>query len=64
MQKAIASAKIKRPDKTYVVARKGQPAGSSKVSFGTKIVDRRMKADKRGEKAAQKRGAKGKKRRR
>jgi AdoMet-dependent rRNA methyltransferase SPB1 len=59
ISKALRGQPTKRPGKTYVVARKG---GGKVGGKNVKVVDKRMKSDKRGMERAEKR--KGKKRRR
>jgi AdoMet-dependent rRNA methyltransferase SPB1 len=57
ISKAMRSNEALKPGKTYVVARKG---GSSKGGKGIKLVDKRMKSDKRGMDRAEKKRKKGK----
>jgi AdoMet-dependent rRNA methyltransferase SPB1 len=45
ISKALRGQEVKKPNKTYVVAKKGR--GSSSTPKGTKQVDKRMKSDKR-----------------
>lgn len=47
IQKLMKGSALKRPGKTYVVGKKGAKGGR-----GVKVVDRRLKKDKRGEKRA------------
>lgn len=56
MQKAIASAKLKRPGKAYVVANSsGGAQHKGRKDVKAVVVDRRLKADKRGQKRAEQR---------
>jgi AdoMet-dependent rRNA methyltransferase SPB1 len=62
IQKAMKTSKVDKPSKVYVVSTKA--AGSTRTSGGKgalKFVDKRMRSDKRGEKAAKKRQKKGRK---
>jgi AdoMet-dependent rRNA methyltransferase SPB1 len=62
IQKAMKTSKVDKPSKVYVVSTKA--AGSTRTSGGKgalKFVDKRMRSDKRGEKASKKRQKKGRK---
>lgn len=56
ISKALRGQTTKRPGKTYVVAKKGR---GGKPGKNVKLVDKRMKSDKRGMERAQKRKGKG-----
>ncbi|GKY95483.1 AdoMet-dependent rRNA methyltransferase spb1 [Mayamaea pseudoterrestris] len=58
ISKALRGKEVKRPSKTYVVAKKGR--GSSTSKAGTKQVDKRMKSDKRAATKIQKKAKHGK----
>lgn len=62
ISKALRGQEVKKPGKTYVVAKKGRtgPGGAK----GVKLVDKRMKADQRGLDKKSKKGKGGSKRRR
>lgn len=65
VQKAMKTSKVDRPSKVYVVSKRSS-AGSTATKMGQgkgmlKFVDKRMRADTRGEKAAEKRRKKGRK---
>jgi 23S rRNA U2552 (ribose-2'-O)-methylase RlmE/FtsJ len=56
ISKALRGQETRRPSKTYVVAKKGR---SNSAGKGTKLVDKRLKSDKRGmDRAAKSRGTK------
>jgi len=65
IQKAMKTTKIDRPGKVYVVSKRSAGGSTStKVGQGKgmlKFVDKRMRADTRGEKASEKRKKKGRK---
>lgn len=59
MAKAMHNAKVKRPNKVYMVANKAKAGGGKRKSkYGVKMVDRRLKKDKRAAKANGRRSAK------
>jgi AdoMet-dependent rRNA methyltransferase SPB1 len=56
ISKALRGQETRKPSKTYVVAKKGRTSKYAKK--GVKMVDRRMKSDKRGMERKEKRGRK------
>jgi hypothetical protein len=56
ISKALRGQETRKPSKTYVVAKKGRASKYAKK--GVKMVDRRMKSDKRGMDRKEKRGRK------
>ena len=64
ISKAMKNSKVDKPSKVYVVGQKGTGGGAQKLGTGTgklKFVDKRLKADRRGERQAKKQKAKGRK---
>ena len=65
IQKAMKTSKVDRPSKVYVVSKRSSGASAatktSNAKGQLKFVDKRMRADTRGEKAAKKKKAKGRK---
>ena len=60
MRAAVRGAKLTKPGKSYIINNKGNTSGG-KLGHGLRMVDRRLKSDKRAMKKLEKEGAKRKK---
>ena len=60
MRAAVSGAKLTKPGKSYIINTGGNTSGG-KVGYGIRMVDKRMKSDKRAMKRLEKEGPKRKK---